>query len=185
VSPPDQNLERLVRKAQQRDHEAFVTLAEMLRPRLWARALRYAPAPNDAEDLVQETLLRAYRHLPELHDPQTFVSWTLTILDRHAQRETAQRAPQATEELEQIAEASAAQTILEASEWSDAGDELKTAITKLSSDDREVIALRFGAGLNAPEIAAELKATPTAIRSRLCRALSRLRQMLGVKNHDA
>jgi RNA polymerase sigma-70 factor, ECF subfamily len=185
VTDTDASLERLVRKAQLRDHEAFVALAEILRPRLWARALRYSPAARDAEDLVQETLLRAYRNLPQLKDPRTIASWILTILDRHAQRELPTRERHAGDELEDISDAAAARIILETNDWPELGSDVNAAVAGLDSDDRELLALRFGGGLNAPEIAKELKTTPAAVRTRLCRALMRLRQMLGVKNHGA
>jgi RNA polymerase sigma factor (sigma-70 family) len=57
-------------------------------------------------------------------------------------------------------------------------DELAEALSRLSHEERDVIALRFGAGLNNPEIAAALGERLTTVEGRLYRALRKLRDEL-------
>jgi RNA polymerase sigma factor (sigma-70 family) len=57
-------------------------------------------------------------------------------------------------------------------------DELRQAIAALSPEERESVALRFGAQLTAPEIAAVLKENLTTIEGRIYRALRKMRTAL-------
>ena len=57
-------------------------------------------------------------------------------------------------------------------------DELRSALALLSDEEREVIALRFGAGLTVPEIARIIRERPTTAEGRLYRGLAKLRDEL-------
>jgi RNA polymerase sigma factor (sigma-70 family) len=59
--------------------------------------------------------------------------------------------------------------------------DLERALRRLSPDDRSLIALRYVAGLDSTEIAAQLGGSASGIRSRLARLLERLRTDL---DHD-
>jgi RNA polymerase sigma factor (sigma-70 family) len=58
-------------------------------------------------------------------------------------------------------------------------DEVQRALTALSAEEREAIALRFGADLTVPEIAKVLKEPLTTVEGRVYRALRKLRTELG------
>ena len=53
--------------------------------------------------------------------------------------------------------------------------DLERALHRLKPEDRALVALRYVAGLDSTEIAAHLGGSPSGIRSRLSRALERLR----------
>ena len=57
-------------------------------------------------------------------------------------------------------------------------DELRTALALLSDEEREVIALRFGAGLTVPEIARIISERRTTAEGRLYRGLAKMRNEL-------
>src|ERR1051326_5640760 len=59
--------ESLLEQARQGDSEAFPVLVERYQDELYTMALRLLGVPADAADVVQETFLRAYMHLPGLH----------------------------------------------------------------------------------------------------------------------
>jgi RNA polymerase sigma factor (sigma-70 family) len=61
----------------------------------------------------------------------------------------------------------------------DARDELLRALATLSPEEREAIALRFGAALTVPEMAAILGQPLTTVEGRVYRALRKLREALG------
>jgi RNA polymerase sigma factor (sigma-70 family) len=58
-------------------------------------------------------------------------------------------------------------------------DQLSRALAALSPEEREAIALRFGAELTVPEMAAVLKERETTVEGRVYRALRKLRESLG------
>ena len=171
-----------VRAAQTRNHEAFLVIVEGLRPRLWARALSWAKDRSAAEDLLQETCLRAYDKIRELREPRAVASWMLTILDRLAQRtqQTEDARGVEVEVGEEITAAYDGQALLEVCAWQETKAELQAALAALPGTDREILSLRFGAELNAAQIAEELGMEAGAVRTRLCRILARLRQRMRV-----
>ena len=58
------------------------------------------------------------------------------------------------------------------------GDELRTALLSLSEDEREALALRFGAGLTVPEVARVIGEPLTRVEGRVYRALRKLRELI-------
>lgn len=178
----DTDFERLVRAAQSGDHEAFVALIERLRPRLWARAFARTTDTLAAEDLLQDAALQAFQKIGTLQEPKAVGAWMMQILDRIALRAAKisageERRADVHDDLQRGS--TDASVLLDAGEWDETVDDLRTAIQTLSPDDRELLALRFDADLSAPEIARELGSTTGAVRARLCRALGKLRTMLG------
>ena len=61
-------------------HSFFAEKVERLSDRLYGTALRLTRNSDDAEDLVAETVARAWAKLGELSDPQSFDAWILRIL---------------------------------------------------------------------------------------------------------
>jgi RNA polymerase sigma-70 factor, ECF subfamily len=128
-----------------------------------------------AEDVVLEAFLSAWRSAsafrPGVH---TEHSWLLSIVHRHAvdarRRHPRQRAPMqppsmpvATERAEDSAER----------------DRTRRALAGLEAGDRQVLELAYFDGLTKWEIAAELGIPVRAVRPRMHRAVSRLRERLG------
>ena len=76
MSPSD---EALVVQAQRGDRPAFEELVRRTSRLLYARLYLDTGDRHRAEDLLQETWLRAYRSLRRLNDPGTLRAWLLTI----------------------------------------------------------------------------------------------------------
>lgn len=72
----------LLEQARSGSRAAFDHLATRLRPGLRSFIYRMVTQPEDAEDLVQETLLRAYRGLPSFRGESAFRTWMFTIAHR-------------------------------------------------------------------------------------------------------
>ena len=70
---------KLVMRAMNGDREAFGLLAQRCRPWLLGLCLRLVEDGSGAEDLVQESLLRALRDLPQLRDAERFRPWLARI----------------------------------------------------------------------------------------------------------
>lgn len=165
-------------RAKAGDVEAF----EILVARHQARALRlaYTIASADAEDAVQDAFVKAYRALGGFRTGAAFQPWLLKIVAneaRNRRRSSGRRA--------QLALRAAARPRAEGGlspEDSALADEqhrvLIDAISTLPDRDREVIACRWFVGLDEAEMATVLNCRPGTVKSRLSRALDRLRAVL-------
>src|SRR3712207_1499857 len=71
--------ERLVRRAQAGDRRAFAALVEQHRHRIYTLAVRELGSAADAEDAVQEALIRAWRALPRFRADASFSTWLYRI----------------------------------------------------------------------------------------------------------
>ena len=128
-----------------------------------------------AQDAVQAAWPIAWRKLGTLRDPERLRPWLVTIAAREA-RHLAR-----TERRHQVVEIEVADI------GSDVGDpgtragitDLAAALRRLRADERQVLALRHIAGLDATEIGQALGLSASGVRSRLARAVERLRKELG------
>jgi RNA polymerase sigma factor (sigma-70 family) len=71
---------QLLRDSRRGKSEAFQTACETLRPRLLKIALRITRNREDAEDAVQDSLMRAYMHIEDFQGNSTFSTWLTRIL---------------------------------------------------------------------------------------------------------
>jgi RNA polymerase sigma-70 factor (ECF subfamily) len=123
-----------------------------------------------AEDLVQETFLRAWRALDTLRDEHTAKAWLITILRRELAREYARYAPQFEDaELDDLpgAEAPSIEAL-----W------LRRALHELPAEYAEPLLLQVLGGYRCEEIATALGIGTGAVMTRLFRARQRLRAAL-------
>lgn len=125
-----------------------------------------------AEELVQETLLRAWRGWPQLRDTGAFKAWTFTILGNEFRRRLAR--PK-TESLD----ADAPLEELEVDADPARAIDLDTALRTLPESSREALLMQVLGGLTCAEIAAALGSSPGAVMTRLARARQALRRRLG------
>jgi len=139
----------------------------------------------DAEDAAQEALLRAWRAWPTLRDADAARAWLMQITVNvcHTWRARGQGLRQTVEarldalDVTPSSHSESRQATLGASEHVDALD-LRQALLTLGEDMRQVVALRFYAGMDSTQIGELLGESPTTIRGRLRRALLRLRRAL-------
>lgn len=154
----------------------FSRVLEMLRPDLLRFAFWLARDRSVAEDVVQETLIRAWKSREELKDPAAARPWLFTIARReHARLYERKRLPTVdVDEVEALGDPSLATD-------GDAGlTELRHAIMKLSDEYREPLVLQVLGGFTTAEIAAQLGLTQAAVLTRLFRARNRLREICGL-----
>jgi RNA polymerase sigma-70 factor (ECF subfamily) len=170
-----------------RPHPDFEATALPHRPELFAAALRFTRRRAEAEDLVQDTLLRALAAWPSFLPGSNCRAWLHRILHntfvsgyrrrRRADRfvhETGEDAARALYgvELERAADprAEVGATAL--------GDEVTTALSSLSPAAREVVELADLEGLGYRAIAARLRVPIGTVMSRLFRARRQLEAQL-------
>lgn len=173
----------LLRKARDGDVEAFVELFEPLRPLVFVVARRLV-GDLDAEDVVMETYLRAWTHLPGYRGGSSLKTWIvriarnacLDILRRRSARRTASLSAEACEEavLKDV-EDPTVQTPSEQAESRDSVAMLRDALRRLDAPHRAVLLMRYEDGLSYGEIAAALNLPIGTVMSRLFNAKRKLR----------
>ena len=168
----------LVERAAKGDHDAFALLAPVVLPRLSGIAQLILRDPELARDAVQETLIRAWRDLPGLRDPDRFDAWlyrlgvriSLNLIRRRRHRPIeieikALDVPSVEDETGPIADR----------------ELIDEALRLLPPDWRAVIVLHFYVGLSLPETARALGLPLGTAKSRLHRSLTTMRTSIGLE----
>jgi len=164
--------EILVVRCKRGEKEAFELIVELWQKPLLVFALRYLDQETDALDAVQETWISVIKGLNKLQNPSLFVSWLFRILtNKCIDRIRGKKSK--LNRLEQLNIRS------ESLENLSRNDSLSKAVKSLSDEQRILIMLRFGQGLQLGQIAAMLNIAEGTVKSRLHRALARLREILG------
>lgn len=160
----------------------YERLCEPLRADLYRFAFWLARDPGVAEDVVQETLLRAWRSLDGLTDDGSVKAWLLTIARReHARLHERKRV--VTVDVDTLT--AAEDPALGQSDDHEARD-VRAAILELPDEYREPLVLQVLMGYSTDEIATHLGLTNGAVLTRLCRARQKLRSVvLGRAEEDA
>jgi RNA polymerase sigma factor (sigma-70 family) len=161
--------QELIQKAKAGDNVAY---EQLLRPNL-TPATRLAHtllgSSNEAEDAVQEAAVKGWRKLRNLRSGAPFQPWFLGIVVRQVR--TIQRAPWWT--LIRLPELPV-QAVAADEAWME-GEDLQRAIGNLPRLQREVVLLHFYLDLSIQDSAASLGLSVPGVKSRINRALRRLR----------
>jgi len=177
VTPPDAALLEAVRRG---DAKALETLLERHAPAVHRFARTLCRHPEDAEEVLQETLLAAARNLDRFREEASVSTWLFTIARRACMRLARRRAgePEHFAPLDDAPLAAASDDPQAHAERDEARRRLYAALHALSPSHREVILLRDIEERPAAEVAAILGIEVGAVKSRLHRARARLRAIL-------
>jgi RNA polymerase sigma factor (sigma-70 family) len=178
TDPPDA---QLVAAGLGGDDEAFAALAERHRHRAGAIVLAMLGDPAEAEDVVQEALLRAYTDLRRLRDPDRFGGWLCGIAVNLAKMQLRRR--NGLLSLEAFADRLDLRETLAASperelERVELLLVVRRAVATLPAGQRDVLLMHYSDGLSCAEIGAHVGQSSGAVRVRLYRARRRLRAEL-------
>ena len=135
-----------------------------------------------AEDLVQETYLRAWRSLDDLRETSAAKAWLITILRReHARLYERKALP-----VDSLDEPSTAlpelETTVRAPEHESEDAIVRRAMSRLDPKYREPLLLQVLGGMSCEEIAGELGITAQAVMTQLFRARQKLKLALTDKS---
>lgn len=134
--------------------------------------------PARAQDLVQETMLRAWRAIDSLHDASAAKPWLLTILRREHARGFERKAFDLTSLDEDLHESIADEAAGIDPEQAGSDAQLRETIMKLEAKYREPLLMQVLGGFSCEEIATELGIKPGAVMTQLFRARGKLRELL-------
>ena len=178
---PPQELARLVGLAKTGDHEAFAVLVEQYYRMVSILAYQKVKNRTDAEDLVQESFVRAFRALDSLREAEKFGGWlyhiTLKICLDHLRKRDRHDAPLRLDEIPQTGSSSETPGIA-VLEQQEEQTKVSDAIASLPEKYRVVVTLRFVEKKSYREIAELLGEPDGTIANRIHRAVKMLQNAM-------
>ena len=178
MAEPD---EELVQRARAGDAQAFGTLVERHQKAVAGFLLSVFHDPSAAEDAAQEAFVKAYAALSRFRLDAPFRPWILRIVAneaRNRRRSAGRRAGLALRAAEDRRPGDAAPSPESAVLADETRSTLLAAINDLRDEDREIIGARYFLDLSEAETAEALGLPKGTVKSRLSRALGRLREQL-------
>ena len=165
----------LVVRARKGDHDAFAALAAAAMPRLDGAAWLILRDAEQAKDAVQNALVRAWRDLPTLRDPDRFDQWLRKLLVRacidEARRLRRHRANVELTNIDISTTAGMESTVADR-------DQIERGFVRLPPEMRAVLVLHHYFDLPLPDVAATLAIPLGTAKSRLHRSIGLLRAAL-------
>jgi RNA polymerase sigma-70 factor, ECF subfamily len=157
----------LVRAAQAGDLDAFEMLVRRYQPSVYRIALRLLGSDADADDVAQDTFLRAWRSLPQFRGDSTFATWLYRIVTRRSLDTLARRRP--INALEDDVPAPTSDPVMQV-EQRERLQAITRQIQRLPAEQRAALVLREFEGLSYEQVADVLETSVGAIKSRIHRA---------------
>jgi len=178
----------LVTQARHGDTGAFGELAERYQRNIFRLAQNITQNREDAEDVLQETFMKAYEHLPDFEGNSKFYTWIVRIAVNEALMKLRKRKWDKTVWLDEPVNVGEETVAREIAVWDDnpeqryskeeLADILDKAVNGLAPAYRTVFVLRDIEGLSTEETAKALDLSIPAVKSRLLRARLQLRDKL-------
>ena len=179
----------LVAQAQSGDDDAFVALMRQYERHIYRLGLNITRNPEDAKDVLQESLLKAYANLGRFEGNSRFYTWLARIAINEALMKVRKRRGDKEISLDQNLEADDGSLMpREIEDWGASPEQsyskaelqeiLASAIDTLKLPYRVVFQLRDVDGLSIQETAQALDLSVAATKSRLLRARLQLRETL-------
>lgn len=174
VEQPDADL---VHRARAGDEAAFARIVARYRDRYARFALHMLGSVADAEDVLQDTFVRAHRSLARCDDPSRFDAWLFSILINRCRTAGARRRRRESTLVSDDGafDVAAEDHPAERSAWR---EEIRLALAKLPTDQREAFLLKYVEERSYEEMAALTGASVSALKMRVKRACERLRELL-------
>jgi len=178
----EEGLDALIERARAGDESAFEGLARRFYERIHRWALAKTGAPDDADDVTQEALVRLYRHIGKFDGRSAFTTWLYQVTrsaaaDLHRKRSRRLR-------LAEKAKREAPPTAHDPRDEGAGRDErrvaglVRTFLEELSERQREVFDLCDLQGYAPAEVGAMLELKPVTVRSHLFRARATIRKRI-------
>ena len=168
----------LIRQAVEGDTAAWETLMRAHQEAVFRLAYLIVGDPDDADDVAQETFLRAWKHLKGFDTTRPLRPWLLSI----ASNLSSNRRRSAGRYFAALTRAFRAEpapdTVEERSSEQAEAHELWKAVQKLNMQDQQIVYLRYFLDLPIAETAEVLQVAEGTVKSRLSRALEKLRTVI-------
>jgi RNA polymerase sigma-70 factor (ECF subfamily) len=170
------------------DRAEFARLVETYSPMIYRLGLKMLNNPQDAEDILQETFIKAYKHIATFDGRSNVSTWLYRIATNEALMSLRRKLPEATSFENPSVYGTEPQEPLQIVDWcclpeeefltSEGRARLDEAAERLPANLRVVFVLRDIEGLSTRETAEVLEISEMAVKTRLSRARLRLREDL-------
>ncbi len=172
----------LARRARDGDREAFEELVRRTSRFLYARLYLETGDPQHAEDLVQETYLRAFRAIHRLEDPSGFRAW-LFVIARSALIDAARRSAR-RRRMGRVALETLPAPAQRDEGRAEQREKVRAALQALPEEYRLPLLLRYIDGAGYDQITMQLDLSNGSLRGLLHRGLKLLRSNLKTEASD-
>jgi len=169
----------LIQRARAGEEAAWETLVREHQESVFRLAYLFLSDPDEAEDVAQETFLRAQQRLERFDTRRMLRPWLLSIAANLARnrRRSISRYLNALQRLAR-SESGIQKKIEEQSVLALEAQRLWSAVRQLGTTDQQVIYLRYFLEMPVEETALAMHSAPGTVKSRLNRALKRLRSVI-------
>ena len=155
------------------DRLRFEQLYHRYRRLMFYVARQILPCDEDAEDAVMDCVLSAFRQIGNIRKPEAFSAWLFTVLRASCNAVVKRQAKSRnTVDLSEVSD-----TFIVADDCAEK-TELRRALDSLKEDEKEIVLLSVISGFSSKEIAKITDLTAGAVRSKLSRSLSKMRELL-------
>lgn len=168
----------LVRQAAHGDAAAWEALMHAHQEPVFRFAYLLLGDPDDAEDIAQESFLRAWKHLERFDLTRPFRPWLLSITANLASNRRRSAGRYFASLLRTFRDEPTSMRIEETSAKKIEAHELWRAVQTLNPADQQVIYLRYFLDLPVHETAQVLQVAEGTVKSKLSRALEKLRSII-------
>jgi RNA polymerase sigma-70 factor, ECF subfamily len=178
----------LVAQARESDDRAFAELVRRYEAKIFRLAQHITQNREDAEDVLQETFLKAYEHLDQFQGQSKFYTWIVRIAVNQALMKLRRRKTDKSVSMDETIDTGEDTVTREIAAWDEdpeqrfsreeLGSILDSAIEGLAPPYRSVFVLRDIDELSTEETAEALGLSVPAVKSRLLRARLQLREKL-------
>jgi RNA polymerase sigma-70 factor (ECF subfamily) len=159
------------------DVDAFATLVARYREPCARYAMHMLGNREDADEVLQDAFVRAYRSLGRCEDPDRFGAWLFRILVNRCRTTGARRARRSRTFLADESALLSASEEHPAEQWA-WREEIERALGELRPEQREAFLLKYVEGLGYDEMAELTGVGVSALKMRVMRACDRLRVLL-------
>jgi RNA polymerase sigma-70 factor (ECF subfamily) len=178
----------LVAQSREGDAEAYGQLVKRYQNKIFRLAQHITQNREDAEDVLQETFLKAYEHLDQFQGNSKFYTWVVRIAVNQALMKLRRRKNDKSVSLDETIDTGEDTIVREIAAWDEdpeqqlsreeIGGILDTAVQSLDAPYRSVFVLRDIEEMSTEETADALGLSVPAVKSRLLRARLQLREKL-------
>jgi RNA polymerase sigma-70 factor (ECF subfamily) len=187
------NEKQLIVDAKSGDFEAFIKLIDANKDKIYALALKMTANKQDAEDIVQETLIKAIDNLDRFREESSFGTWLYAIALNQSRALLVKQKEKDLKPIESYLPSSGKadfdhqDSIIKLFDWKDPHSEMESnelrdiinnAVTELPHQFKEVFLLRYFEELSIKEISKITGESTSSVKSRVLRAKLAVRDKL-------
>jgi RNA polymerase sigma-70 factor (ECF subfamily) len=188
LNPEQVNEETLIRRVRDGEHDLFYRLIQPYEGRVYSAALAILRNEADAEDVAQEAVLKALKHIRQFRAEAKFSTWLIQITINEARMRMRKNRAHTMEPIVDHEDDEGNYTPRDFADWREIPSEtlerkevremLADALSSLGEKYREVFVLRDMQHLSIAETARALGITHASVKIRLLRARLMLRDLL-------